>query len=118
MEPSRTTGAFTGVVKLDLQAAAAGRPAEAGRIVHGGARLGGECVFVPSPSGPQGAPRGAACGDCAHLQAGGQVMQAVPIASCVWKGCVLITSRKSAETCCTEHSACAWALLLFGKLKS
>ena len=71
MEPSRTTGAFTGVVKLDLQAAAAGRPAEAGRIEHGGARLGGECVFVPSPSGPQGAPRGAACGDYAHLQAGG-----------------------------------------------
>lgn len=64
MEPSRTTGAFIGVVKLDLQAAAAGRPAEAGRIEHGGARLGGECVFVPSPSGPQGATRGAAY-DCA-----------------------------------------------------
>ena len=55
MEPSRTTGAFTGVVKLDLQAAAAGRSAEAGRIEHGGARLGGECVFVPAASGPQGA---------------------------------------------------------------
>ena len=64
MEPSRTTGAFTGVVKLDLQAAAAGRPAEAGRIEHGGARLGGECVYVPSPSGPQGAAPWAASACC------------------------------------------------------
>ncbi len=55
MNPRRTTGAFTGVVKLDLEAAAAGRPAEAGVIKHGGARLGGECVFVPATSGPQGA---------------------------------------------------------------
>lgn len=55
MNPRRTTGAFTGVIKLDLEAAAAGRPAEAGVIEHGGARLGGECVFVPATSGPQGA---------------------------------------------------------------
>ncbi|KAK9839226.1 hypothetical protein WJX81_002592 [Elliptochloris bilobata] len=58
MDPSRTTGAFTGVVKFDLQAAAAGRPAEAGRVEHSGARLGGECVFVPASSGSQGDDNG------------------------------------------------------------